>query len=89
MVISIGFEKNLSMFALIFVKISFTNNVKSKEELGSPCFTPRWDSIAFAICLLYFIADFTDEYGDFFFSAVKIEIFNRKLLIFFLFLHKT
>ena len=51
-----------SRFALIFVKISFTNNVKSKEELGSPCFTPRWDSIVFVICLLYFIADFTDEY---------------------------
>ena len=47
-----------SRFVLMFASISFTNSVKSNEELGSPCFTPRCDIILFVISLLYLIADF-------------------------------
>ena len=61
---------------LIFANISFTNIVKSKEELGSPSyFKPICDMILFVISLLYFIADLTEEYMALIAFVILVLIF--------------
>ena len=51
-----------SRLVFIFDMISLTNIINKSDELGSPCFTPSFESIVAEISPLCFTADFTLEY---------------------------
>ena len=51
-----------SKFVIIFAQISFTIIINNKDELGSPCFTPRYELIQVVFCQLCFIMERTELY---------------------------
>ena len=50
--------------------------MKSKEELGSPRFTPICDMILFVISLVYFIADLNEKYMALIAFVILVLIFS-------------
>ena len=77
--LSSSIENKPSMSVLMLVTISFINIMKSKDELGSPCFTPKCEWMLFDNLLLCLMAERTTEYIDLIAFVILELIFSDNI----------